>query len=54
MSAIAEDILKILEKQTEPMSIHDVIIKLPHYEIHTIKTEVWNLAANNLIKFDWN
>lgn len=54
MNALAEDILKVLEKQTEPMSIHDIIVALPKHNVYDIKTELWDLSANGLVKFDWN
>lgn len=54
MSAITNDILKVLEKQTEPMSIHDIVVALQHYDVYDIKVELWDLAANGLVKFDWN
>jgi hypothetical protein len=56
MNELSNDILKILENNSsEPMSIHDIVVALPKYEIYNIKTELWDLAANGLIKFglDW-
>lgn len=52
MNALADDILKILEKQTAPISIHDIIKSLTQYEVYDIKTELWNLSANGLVQFD--
>ena len=54
MNTLADDILGVLEKQTEPMSIHDIIVALKHYDVYAIKIELWDLAANGLVKFDWN
>lgn len=54
MNPLSEDILKFLETQTTPTSIHDVVIALPKYEFYDIKIELWDLAANGLVKFDWD
>jgi hypothetical protein len=54
MNALANDILGVLEKQTAPISVHDIIVALPNYEVYNIKTELWDLSANGLVKFDWN
>lgn len=54
MKPLFEDILKFLEAQTTPVSIHDVIVALPKYEFYDIKVELWDLAANGLVKFDWD
>lgn len=54
MSALSNDILGILDKQKEPVSIHDLSVAIPHYDVYDIKVELWGLAANGLVKFDWN
>lgn len=54
MNPLANDILNILGKQTEPMSVHDVIVTFPKHDVYNIKKELWDLSANGLIKFDWN
>jgi hypothetical protein len=54
MNALSNDILQVLDKQTEPISIHNLIASLPKYDIYEIKREVWALSADGLLRFDWD
>lgn len=54
MNALATQILRVLEKQTEPISIHDLIVSIPKHDVYNIKNELWDLSANGLVKFDYN
>ena len=54
-NTLTQDIINILEKQTTPISIHDLVVALNKYEVYDIKTELWSLAADGKIRFtyDW-
>jgi predicted Zn-ribbon and HTH transcriptional regulator len=54
MTTLSNDIINILNSHKEPLSIHDLIVLLPNYKVHDIKTEVWHLTADGLAKFDMN